>query len=165
MPAQPQLNTYINNHYQGMSPEQLILMLFKGALEKINLVQEGIEEGNIPKRGENLSKVIDIISTLNASLNPNMTDEGTEFLRGLYGAMLTELPKVSTTNDPAILKRIHAYISRLKEIWETDVMKKGKAAVNPYVMPTKPKAPQNAQALKGFAPQQPQASGFRSICA
>ncbi len=161
MPARPQVNTYLNNHYQGMSPEQLILMLFKGALEKINLVQEGIEEGNIPKRGENLSKVIDIVSTLNASLNPNMTDEGTQFLRSLYGAMLTELPKVSTTNDPTILRKIHAYISRLKEIWETDVMNKGKAGVNPYVMPSHP---QNIPAQEKFG-SNPQESRFRSICA
>ncbi len=162
MAARSQLNTYINNHYQGMSPEQLILMLFKGALEKISLVQEGIEEGDIPKRGENLSKVIDIVSTLNASLNPNMTDEGTRFLRGLYGAMLMELPKVSVTNDLEILRKVYSYISRLKDIWETDVMKKGTGAVNPYVIPSPPK---DGAFHKGFSPAKPQESSFRSICA
>ncbi len=162
MAARSQLNTYITNHYQGMSPEQLILMLFKAALEKISLVQEGIEEADIPKRGENLSKVIDIVSTLNASLNPDMTDEGTHFLRGLYGAILMELPKVSVTNDLEILRKVHSYISRLKEIWETDVMQKGKTAVNPYVIPSTPK---NGPFHKGFAPDNSQQSGFQSICA
>jgi hypothetical protein len=37
-------------------------------------------------------------------------------------AILTELPKVSVSNDITVLNRSHAYISRLKEIWEKEVM-------------------------------------------
>ena len=97
------INKYINNHYEGMSPEKLILMLFNGALDRIKDTRDGIRENNIQKRGENLSKVIAIVSELNTSLNPEMNDEATEFLRGLYLAILTELPKVSTTNNIQIL--------------------------------------------------------------
>ncbi len=108
-----------------MDPEQLILMLFRGALDRIRLAGEGIEENNIQKRGENLSKAIAIVSELNSSVDTTMNDEGTQFLRGLYSAILTELPKVSLTNDMEILRRTHAYISKLKEIWEAEVMGKG----------------------------------------
>lgn len=125
MAAAAEINRYLNTHYEGMEPEQLTLMLFKGALDRIKLAREGIEENNIKKRGENLSKTIAIISELNASINTTMNDEGTQFLRGLYSAILAELPKVSINNDVKILSRTHAYISRLKEIWETDVMGKG----------------------------------------
>ncbi|HAR34386.1 MAG TPA: flagellar export chaperone FliS, partial [Desulfobacter sp.] len=69
MAAYQQLHTYLNNHYEGMDPEQLILLLFKGALTRMKLAREGIEEGNIQKKGENLSKVIAIISELNASVD------------------------------------------------------------------------------------------------
>lgn len=116
------INKYINNHYEGMSPERLILMLFNGALDRIKDTRDGIRENNIQKRGENLSKVIAIVSELNTSLNPEMNDEATEFLRGLYMAILTELPKVSTTNDVEILNRTERYIGRLREIWVNDVM-------------------------------------------
>lgn len=125
MVASAEINRYLNNHYEGMEPEQLILILFKGALERIRLTGEGIEENNIKKRGENLSKAIAIISELNSSINTTMNDESTQFLRGLYNAILAELPKVSITNDKTILLRTHAYISKLKEIWENDVMGKG----------------------------------------
>jgi len=125
MVATAQINRYLNNHYQGMSPEQLILMLYKGALDRLRLAREGIEENNIPKRGENLSKAIAIIAELNASVDPTMTDESTQFLRGLYTSILAELPKVSITNDTKILMRAHLYISKLKEIWEKDVIGKG----------------------------------------
>ncbi|MCM2284564.1 MAG: flagellar export chaperone FliS [Desulfobacula sp.] len=125
MGASAEINRYLNNHYEGMDPEQLILMLFRGAIDRIRLAGEGIEENNIQKRGENLSKAIAIVSELNSSLDTTMNDESTQFLRGLYSAILTELPKVSLTNDKEILRRTHAYISKLKEIWETEVMDKG----------------------------------------
>ncbi len=138
-----QMDTYLNNHYDGMSPEQLILMLYKGALDRLKLVKQGIQENNIPKRGENLGKVIAIISELNSSLDSKMKDESTQFLRGLYMAMLTELPKVSITNDIQIITRTETYLTKLKSIWETDVMGKGQrtaqkpmskktAATNPF---------------------------------
>lgn len=132
-----QYNSYRNTHYDGMSPEQLILMLFKGAQERLTLVKQGIEEKNIQKRGENLSRVIAIISELNRSVDPEMKDESTLFLKGLYTEMLTQLPMVSITNDIQIITRTHLYISRLKEIWETDVM--GKGRVSPPAPPPKPK--------------------------
>lgn len=124
MTALAQVNSYLSNHYDGMEPEQLILLLFKGALDRIRLTKEGIQEKNIRKRGENLSKVIAIISELNASVDPEMQDESTLFLRGLYSAILAELPKVSLTNNLKILDRTEVYITKLKEIWETDVMGK-----------------------------------------
>lgn len=125
------VNKYINNHYEGMTPEQLILMLYKGALHRLDLARQGIKEKNIQKRGENLSKAIAIISELNCSLNQEMTDETTQFLRGLYTAILTELPKASLNNDEQIIIRAEKYISRLKEIWETNVMGMGNATAKP----------------------------------
>ncbi len=122
MTALAQVNTYLTNHYEGMTPEQLILMLYNGALDRIENTRQGIKEKNIQKRGENLSKVIAIISELNASVDPEMNDESTRFLRGLYAAILAELPKVSMTNDVAILNRTESYINKLKQIWVTDVM-------------------------------------------
>ena len=119
-----QIHSYQNTYYDGMSPEQLILMLFKGALDRLKLVRQGIEENNIQKRGENLSKVIAIVSELNASLDSNMTDESTQFLQNLYTAILTELPKVSIDNNIEILDRTERYLEKLTHIWESDVMGK-----------------------------------------
>jgi flagellar protein FliS len=130
MTALAQVNIYLNKHYEGMEPEQLILLLYKGALDRIRLTKEGIRENNIQKRGENLSKVIAIISELNLSVDPKMQDESTLFLRGLYSAILAELPKVSLDNNLQILNRTEAYIKRLKEIWENDVMGKSTNKLN-----------------------------------
>jgi flagellar protein FliS len=124
MAAYQQVHNYLSNHYEGMEPEQLILLLFKGALSRLNLAREGIIQKDVKKRGENLSKTIAIISELNASVDSKMDDESTVFLRGLYTAILTELPKISLNNDIKILDRTEGYILALKKIWEKDVMGK-----------------------------------------
>jgi len=151
MAATAEINKYLNNHYDGMSPEQLILLLYKAALDRIQKAKEGIQENNIQKRGENLSKAIAIISELNASVDPNMTDESTQFLRGLYASILAELPKVSITNDTEILRRSYDYIAGLKDIWEKDVMGKEKTnSQKPALKTVKPAMrPMNGNSYPG----------------
>jgi len=132
MSAAHNMNTYLNNHYSGMTPEKLIHLLFEGALKHLKYAREGAVEKDPKKRGEHLSKVIAIISELNSSLDPKMNDESTQFLRGLYTSMLTELPKVSITNEVKTLDLATTYISKLNEIWETQVMTSpGKTAQAP----------------------------------
>lgn len=128
MAAGSACNTYLNAHYEGMEPKQLILMLYDGALKFIRLAKQGIEEKDIRKRGENLSKVIAIVTELSSSLDPTVKDESIDFLRSLYTTMLTELPRVSVTNDTKTLDLATTYFTKLRDIWAHDVM--GKAPKN-----------------------------------
>ncbi len=123
MNARLGLNAYNNSQvYDEMDPNRLIQMLYAGCLKFLRLAKEGFHENDIPKRGENLGKAIAIISELNSSLDPEVKNESIEFLRGLYGAMLIELPKVAINNDIKVVDLAIKYIVRLKEIWETTVI-------------------------------------------
>ncbi len=122
MSAAKSMNVYLNNHYEGMPPEKLIHMLYKGALQHLSYAREGVIEKNPKKRGEHLSKVISIISELNTSLDPEMNDESTQFLRGLYASILAELPKVSISNEIKTIDIAYSYVEKLNEIWETRVL-------------------------------------------
>jgi len=122
MPNPNNIKTYLNNHYEGMTSEKLIQMLFHGALNQIDQAKKGIQEDNPKKRGEHLSKVIAIVSELNASIATDMNDESTQFLRGLYSSILTELPKISITNDLHALKLTRTYLQRLSDIWDSQYM-------------------------------------------
>lgn len=139
------VNQYISNHYEGMTPEQLILMLYKGALDHIKKTKTGIAEKDIKKRGEHLSKTIAIITELLASVDPTMKDESTQFLRGLYKAILAELPRVSLTNDVEILNQTEVYITELKKIWEQDAMTRD---TKPLKQP-----PRKPSAVGGYGPR------------
>ena len=142
----------------GMDPEQLILMLYKGALSRLKLTREGIKEKNVQKKGENLSKAIAIISELNASVDSKMEDDSTRFLRGLYTAILSELPKVTLNNDLSILSRTERYMSELKNIWEKDVMAKKKGS-----MPHTTKATPPIRPLPSAFKESPSKSTFSAI--
>lgn len=118
------LNSYQKAQvYDEMDPKKLILMLYDGAIKRIVLAREGIKTNNPKLRGENLGKAIAIIAELNASLDEKIKTEEINFLRGLYAAMLTELPKVSLNNDVETLDRTEKYLAELKRIWVTTVMK------------------------------------------
>ncbi len=117
------LNSYHKAQvYDEMDPKKLILMLYEGAIKRVVLAREGIKNGKPKLRGENLGKAIAIISELNACLDDNIKTEEINFLRGLYTAMLTELPKVSVNEDIEILNRTEKYLAELKRIWVTTVM-------------------------------------------
>lgn len=141
MAGYQQMRTYLNNHYDGMGSEQLILLLYKGVLSRMRRTREGINENNDSKKGENLSKAIAIISELNAAIDSKVDDESILFLRGLYMAILAELPKVTLNNDLKTLERAEKYISRLKEIWENDVMAKKKVPVSETMKRLSPYSP------------------------
>ncbi|TWI72379.1 flagellar biosynthetic protein FliS [Desulfobotulus alkaliphilus] len=122
MSAATAYKTYQSNHFEGMDPRRLILMLYDGALRFLKGAREGALENNPQKRGENLGRAIAIISELQASLNPDMNDEATEFLRGLYGSILAELPTASISNNIKPIEQTERYITQLRKIWAEEVM-------------------------------------------
>jgi flagellar protein FliS len=123
IPAQAQ-DAYRRSATQGQNipPEKLIHLLYDQALKHLRWAGEGIEAKDPRKRGENLGKVIAIVTELNASLDMDKGGEAAVFLRGLYEAILVELPKVAVTNDLEIVKRTYRYVRRLKDIWEQTAM-------------------------------------------
>ncbi len=107
---------------QNIPPEKLIYLLYERVLKHLRWAGEGIDEQNPQKRGENLGKAIAIVAELNASLDMETAGEAAVFLRGLYVAILVELPKVSVSNDLEVLKRASRYLQKLKDIWEQTAM-------------------------------------------
>ncbi|MCD6389239.1 MAG: flagellar export chaperone FliS [Desulfobulbaceae bacterium] len=99
-------------------PVKLIYLMYERTLVHLFQAEEGIREKNPKKRGENLGKAIAIIAELNASVKEDNNSESARFLKGLYGTILTELPKTAVSDDLEILQQSRRYIQRLKEIWE-----------------------------------------------
>ncbi|MCW7752386.1 flagellar export chaperone FliS [Desulfobotulus sp. H1] len=173
MSAATAYKTYQSNHFEGMDPRRLILMLYDGALRFLKGAREGALENNPQKRGENLGRAIAIISELQNSLNPAMNDDATEFLRGLYTSILAELPTASITNSVKPIEQTERYIAQLRKIWAEEVMALPatetdavKTTLNPHAT-AKPEIPPKERATSpssvpqpspGYPPAQPAAA-------
>lgn len=118
----------VRNAYQKSAseaqihPVKLVHLLYERVLVHLELAEQGVLAHDVKARGENLSKAIAIISELNASITESDASEAAGFLRGLYAAILSELPKVAISADVEIVRQSHRYLSRLLDIWETTAM-------------------------------------------
>lgn len=124
MVARQVLNAYRKTEVQAdIHPVKLIHMLYERVLTHLEQAELGIRESDPKKRGENLGRAIAIITELNASIKQEDDSEAAQFLRGIYGAILVELPKVSVYGDVKILRRSYSYLEELKGIWEQTAMR------------------------------------------
>ncbi|MEW6220766.1 MAG: flagellar export chaperone FliS [Thermodesulfobacteriota bacterium] len=112
-------------------PNQLVLLLYDGAIRFLEQARSGCAKEDRRRRGEGLSRAIAIIGELNASLNVEAGGETATFLRSLYLAMLAELPKVNLANDVTIIDRCLRYLTELRELWVSRVLGRETAAVQP----------------------------------
>lgn len=128
MVGQKVLDAYRTTEKQAeISPVKLIHMLYERVLVHLELAEEGIREQTPRKRGENLGKAIAIITELQASIKSEDHSEAAQFLRGLYGAILMELPRVSVSQDVKVLRQARTYLEKLKGIWEETAMRESGA--------------------------------------
>jgi flagellar protein FliS len=101
------------------SAHELIVMLFDGALIALTTAQQHMKAGNIPGKGQAISKAIMIIdSGLRASLNKEVGGEIAQNLDALYQYMSTRLVIANVKNQPEILVEVHGLLKDLKTSWE-----------------------------------------------
>lgn len=131
MVGQKALDAYRTTEKQAeIQPVKLIHMLYERVLVHLELAEEGILEQAPKKRGENLGKAIAIITELQASIKSEDHSEAAQFLRGLYGAILVELPRISVSQDVKMLRQARTYLERLKGIWEETAMRESGAELS-----------------------------------
>lgn len=104
-------------------PVKLIYMLYDRVVIHLEEAEEAVLKNDAKKRGENLGKAIAIVTELIASIKEDDKSEAAEFLRGLYTAILVELPKVSMSGDIEPLRLANRYLRKLRDVWKETAMK------------------------------------------
>ncbi len=107
---------------EDIHPVKLIYMLYERAISHVEAVEKSIADNDLKKRGENLGKAIAIVTELNASIRQDDDSNAAKFLRTLYTAILTELPRISVSGELQNLRLAHSYLQKLKDIWEDSAM-------------------------------------------
>ena len=102
----------------GASPHGLIAMLFQGARKAIAQARMHLQQGDVGKRGEAISKAIRIIeSGLQQALDRNVGGEIADRLHALYGYMARRLLEANMKSSEAMLIEVDGLLATLEEAW------------------------------------------------
>ena len=95
--------------------EELLLMLYDGALKFLRFARVAITQRNIAARGENLSKVLAILTELDCALDHELGTEVSTNLSNLYHYMITRATQANMKNDIQALDEVVQLLSELQE--------------------------------------------------
>lgn len=95
--------------------EDILLMLYEGALSAVRIAKRGIVEKNPKLKGENISRVLAILTELGCALDREKGGKMAENLVALYGYMTNRLTHANVKNDPDALEEVEMLLSELHE--------------------------------------------------
>jgi flagellar secretion chaperone FliS len=96
---------------------QLIVLLYDGAIQSIEMARREIQAKNIREKARHLGKAISIVGELNSVLNHEQGGDIARSLRRLYEYMLMELVEANTRNNEQRLEGPLRCLTTLREAW------------------------------------------------
>lgn len=111
------MNQYQNTQVQTASPEQILIMLYDGAIRFCRQATEFMLAGQMTAKAEKISRVIAIVSELANTLDHEIGGEIAEELDALYNFMIRELTQANLQNDTEKLTVVENLLSDLRETW------------------------------------------------
>lgn len=101
------------------SPHQLVVLLFDGALSAMKKAIILIEQGDIPGKGQAISKAINIISNgLQSSLNHEVGGDLAANLDSLYDYMTRRLLQANLHNDINAINEVVELLNNIADAWK-----------------------------------------------
>lgn len=111
------MNQYFENQVNTASPEQLLIMLYNGAIRFVGEAEEAMANKKIAYRGERISKSIAILSELSATLDHEIGGEIAANLAALYDYMIRTLLAANIQDDASKLAEVREMLSGLRDTW------------------------------------------------
>ncbi|MDK4746903.1 flagellar export chaperone FliS [Leclercia adecarboxylata] len=109
----------VESAVMNASPHQLIVMLFDGAHSALVRARLFLEAGQLPEKGEALSKAINIIDNgLKAGLNMEVESDLPENLAELYDYMVRRLLHANLRNDAEAIVEVEVLLNNIADAWK-----------------------------------------------
>ena len=109
----------VESAVMNASPHQLIVMLFDGAHSALVRARLFLEAGQMPEKGEALSKAINIIDNgLKAGLNMEAGGELSDNLSSLYEYMVRRLLLANLHNDVDAIVEVEWLLNNIADAWK-----------------------------------------------
>ena len=109
----------VESAVMSASQQQLVVMLFDGALSALIRARLFMQDGNIEGKGKSLSKAINIIEAgLKEGLAENRGDELADNLLDLYNYMTRRLLEANLHNDVAAIEEVEGLLRNIADAWK-----------------------------------------------
>ena len=109
----------VESAVMSASQQQLVIMLFDGALSALVRARLFLADGNIPAKGLALSQAINIIENgLKVGLVENNGDELTQNLIALYAYMVRRLLHANVNNDASAIEEVENLLRNIADGWK-----------------------------------------------
>lgn len=109
----------VESAVMSASPHQLVVLLFDGALSAMKKAVILIEQGDIPGKGQALSKAINIITNgLRAGLNHEAGGDISANLDDLYEYMTRRLLQANLHNDVQAINEVEKLLLNIADAWK-----------------------------------------------
>ena len=111
------MNQYQTNQIMTASQEQILIMLYDGAIRFCRQAIVASEAGNMVVKLERISKTLAIITEFSNSLNHEIGGEIAADLDGLYHFMMRELGNGRKDTSGVHLRNVERLLVDLRQTW------------------------------------------------
>ncbi|WNK50220.1 flagellar export chaperone FliS [Pantoea agglomerans] len=109
----------VESAVMSASQQQLVVMLFDGALSALIRARLFMQDGNIEGKGNSISKAINIIEAgLKEGLTENRGDELADNLLDLYNYMTRRLLHANLNNDVTTVEEVEGLLRNIADAWK-----------------------------------------------
>jgi len=103
---------------QTDNKEKILLMLLEGAARFTRFARMGLEKQSMQLKGENISKVLAILTELDCALDRDVGAEFVASLSDLYRYMMNRLSHANINNEKEPLEEVERLLITIKEGFE-----------------------------------------------
>lgn len=111
------LNQYQRNHILTATPEQLLLMLYDGAIKFCKQALNATHNDELPQKLEGIRKTLAIVTEFSDSLNHEIGGQIAADLDALYAFMIRELHAARRDSSGEHLDNVMRLLIDLRETW------------------------------------------------
>ncbi len=111
------INAYHAAVQNTITPSELLIRLYEGAIKSVLLLEEAIRSRNIPKRSDAVHRSTAILGELASALDGQESLEWAQKLVGLYVFLIEEITVANIKDEPERLLPVRTILSELLESW------------------------------------------------
>ena len=114
----PYLKQYQQSQIQTASPEQILIMLYDGAIQFLNKALTALDDNNIQESHNNIIGAQNIILEFMNTLNMDIGGDVAKNLYSLYEYMHYRLVQANINRDSGMVIEVLKHLKDLKMTWE-----------------------------------------------